>query len=115
MDSQYVVETSPSHNPTDSQSNDAIRTARYMYDLELGENGEILGGEWYRNEHPDFLWTPGVGVLSFSVGDSQLRRDYDGYNPVSSEYPRAAQIASSRGQPLAKVVRALIAVSRAGI
>lgn len=30
----------------------------YQYDLELGPDGEIIGGEWLDNEHPDFLWIP---------------------------------------------------------
>lgn len=33
------------------------RRVTYFYDLELGESGRIVGGEWYTNSHPDFLWT----------------------------------------------------------
>ncbi len=29
---------------------------RFIYDLELDENMNVVGGEWHTKEHPDFMW-----------------------------------------------------------
>ena len=36
---------------------DKLKVVTYWYDLELDEDNNIVGGEWYTNRHPDFLWT----------------------------------------------------------
>ncbi len=51
----YVVETRPQHRESRP---DQIVTADYIYDLELDRRGEVVGGEWYQNKHPDFIWDP---------------------------------------------------------
>ena len=51
----YVVETQPKHG---TSRENAIVTAQYYYDLELDKKGNIVGGEWYQNKHPDFIWDP---------------------------------------------------------
>jgi hypothetical protein len=56
MSVQYLVETSPSQDEYDDESDDGLRSVSYQYDLELDENMQIIGGEWYVNKHPDFLW-----------------------------------------------------------
>ncbi|WLQ12079.1 pre-peptidase C-terminal domain-containing protein [Hahella aquimaris] len=69
----YIVETSPTHRDKDYPSYDRAYTVRYVYDLELDSNGDIIGGEWYNNRHPDFLWTPAPGAHAVSY-----------YNPTGS-------------------------------
>ena len=69
MDVAYTVETLPSRAETDSAKNDALKSARYFYDLELNADGEIIGGEWYHNNHPDFLWTPPKNERALSAVD----------------------------------------------
>lgn len=54
----YIVETSPTANRTDDPSRDGVKSVTYYYDLELDSSGRVIGGEWYQNAHPDFLWTP---------------------------------------------------------
>jgi hypothetical protein len=58
MEVSYIVETQPSQHSPDGPHRDGVTTARYLYDLELDFSGKIIGGEWYQNAHPDFLWTP---------------------------------------------------------
>ncbi|OZG75398.1 hypothetical protein BTA51_03200 [Hahella sp. CCB-MM4] len=62
----YMVETGPMHREIDRPSYDGAFSVRYMYDLELDSEGNIIGGEWYTNRHPDFLWTPAPGAHAVS-------------------------------------------------
>jgi hypothetical protein len=110
---QYIVETDPSHQDVDAPSDDKIQTVDYYYDVELDRDGVIIGGEWYQNLHPDFLWTPPVGTRAISTGDSWASGEWSAGNVFPSEWQGAARHASSRSSlPLAKVVESLIRFSR---
>lgn len=112
MDVVYVVETQPTHQQRDSETNDATSRVRYLYDLELDSEFRIVGGEWYGNKHPDFLWTPAPDARALSVADHYLAGDWDGTEPLPSAWSQAAARASRKGQPLARVVETLIRLSR---
>ncbi len=61
MGLDYVVEASPSTEPTGPNIDYYVRTDHYHYILELDGDGKIIGGEWVgssRQSHPDFLWLP---------------------------------------------------------
>jgi hypothetical protein len=68
MSVRYLVETNPSLATSDEPYHDGYHTAYYEYDLELDENYNIIGGEWYSNKHPDFLWTPSTSKV-YSIVD----------------------------------------------
>lgn len=106
----YVAETVPDDEREDVPQNDALKTVRYAYDLELDENGQILGGEWYNNAHPDFLWTPAPGALAQATTDYAATGDFSGW-VVPESWRRAAIAAARNGQPLGKLVSALIALA----
>jgi hypothetical protein len=57
MTADYAVENEPS---TEENQASEFSSEEYRYDLELDQNGNIVGGEWY-TEHPDFLWVPVKG------------------------------------------------------
>lgn len=59
----YVLETSADGEPDDSPKYDAIRWVEYRYDLELNSQGQVIGGEWYSQIHPDFIWTPKTDLV----------------------------------------------------
>jgi len=107
---EYVVETQPSHSKTDSSNRDATNTALYRYDLELDAKGNIVGGEWYSNAHPDFLWTPPVG--------EKVRTSVDRYmngktlEDVVTKGSRFSSRTSAQGLPLPLVIEKLIKESR---
>ncbi|MBN8540649.1 MAG: hypothetical protein J0L82_09705 [Deltaproteobacteria bacterium] len=112
MEVTYVVETSATHNEVDSSAYDATTTVTYMYDLELDQNMEIIGGEWYSNIHPDFLWNPIADGRAETIGDSRLTGTWDG----SSALPKfwrdvAVMTAVHNGLPLASIIESLIDVS----
>ena len=126
MDVTYVVETSPSHRATDSSRNDAHRTVRYVYDLELnaasddGESAEIVGGEWYTNLHPDFLWTPERDVRALAVLEEEFfealvrsaGREAAEWKDSELKLPKAWQDLvkknSRYGMPVARVLEELV-------
>jgi hypothetical protein len=109
MDVTYVVETSPSHNEVDSPDYDSTNTASYMYDLELDKNMNIIGGEWYSNAHPDFLWSPVADGRAISIGDSQVSGTWDARQPLPKFWRDiAVQTATRAGLPLAAIVESLI-------
>lgn len=58
----YVIENTATSDPMDSPEADSIRWVEYRYDLELNSYGEAIGGEWYLESHPDFIWVPKNGV-----------------------------------------------------
>lgn len=108
MDVSYVVETSPSHNTSDSPERDSIQKVTYYYDVELDAAGTIVGGEWYTNKHPDFLWTPGKEMRAKTTYESQATGTWTAGTPVPTTWRTAAKLASPKGQPLAAIVEHII-------
>ncbi|MGQ5523875.1 hypothetical protein ACUHMQ_11505 [Chitinimonas sp. PSY-7] len=109
MNLSYIVETSPTHSETDGPRNDAINNVSYMYDLELDAKGNIIGGEWYTNRHPDFLWTPAANQRAVSYyNPNEL---WDTRNPLPAHWTGPAVNASRYSQPLTSVVEQLFKLS----
>ena len=67
----YVVETDPKQG---EPYPDILETVTYWYDLELDEQNNIVGGEWYSNHHPDFLWTKKRSSRPQNTIDSTISR-----------------------------------------
>lgn len=112
MDLVYVSETQPSHEPTDSNSKDELITVRYLYDLELDSKGEIIGGEWYENTHPDFVWTPEPNARAITAGDGFATGDWDGVGAMPASWRAAALRTSEEGAPLARIVELMTTLSK---
>ncbi|WP_137938582.1 peptidase [Chitinivorax sp. B] len=109
MTLNYIVETSPSHSETDNPRNDGVTSVSYMYDLELDAAGNIIGGEWYTNRHPDFLWTPAPGQRAISYYNP--RDSWNPSNPLPAHWTNSAVSASRYSQPLTSVVEQLFKAS----
>lgn len=109
MSVTYVVETRPTHNTEDHPRNDAVQTVIYYYDLELDSVGRIIGGEWYTNKHPDFLWTPPVGVKAHTSFENNAVGAWELNQRLPSSWQEAAQRAAhTETLPLAAIVERLI-------
>lgn len=109
----YIVEVNPTQREEDQAAYDSIQQVAYEYDLELDANDVIIGGEWYRNEHPDFLWTPAKGTPAQTRYENSASGNWDDIRramPVSWR-TSAIQAALNDRAPLAKVVERLIAFS----
>jgi hypothetical protein len=113
MDLTYVSETMPTQTKKDSAPADATTVVTYIYDLELDAQGNIIGGEWYQNAHPDFLWTPAPGARAATFSDTQIKKsDWTSKTqPIPAAWQALAKRASREGQPLAAVVESLITFS----
>jgi hypothetical protein len=109
----YVVETEPRHAPTDDPSRDAVNSVDYIYDLELDARGRILGGEWYTNLHPDFLWTPPPGARARTPADRYATGRWIPPAPMPASWRAAARRVAPSRMPLAKIVERLIELAGA--
>lgn len=89
---------------TDSPAQDQIMGMTYNYDLELDANNNILGGESFSKNLPDFIWAPNDRTYPLS--------DAEEMTPALSIVDQA-RAASKKGQPLAKVVERLFELSKA--
>jgi len=113
MELAYVVETDPTQNTPDTPENDLIQKVDYYYDLELDANDEIIGGEWYMNKHPDFLWTPNTTAKAVTRFDAHATGSWAANESVPAHWQNAAKQASiSDSSPLAAIVERLIELSR---
>ncbi len=109
MTLQYVTEESSNTRPTNAPEDDALRTVTYIYDLELDANGKIVGGEWYQNEHPDFLWTPNDNAFPFTAEDARLNaQDWNGDTVLPESWREAAMRSSKTNLILSVITNKLI-------
>lgn len=113
MKVKYLVETKPTQKHSDSSSYDSSKTVSYLYDLELDSAGNVIGGEWYQNAHPDFLWTVNPGFVPSSKGDIFLSSEglWNGRSPLNGNWRSGAEKAGNSSQPLTKMVKSLIRLS----
>ncbi len=109
----YMVETGADHSPESSEADDSDRTVVYLYDLELDQDGKIIGGEWYSNAHPDFVWSPMAGARAESQIERLLTEPWTGEGGVPASWTQPAQWAAENDMVLAGVVEELIRRSRA--
>ncbi len=111
MDVTYVVEAPPYHEAiADEAAN--LRTVSYEYDLELDDQGMIVGGEWYTNQHPDFLWTPPKGAIAATAFEASAKGAWNTAGPASETWKKAGMSAAQTGAPLARIVEELIRLSQ---
>lgn len=111
MEISYSTETAPSSRPYQTPK---LLTEKILYDLELDANLKIIGGEWYSNFHPDFIWhfQPDAKPISVAEQDMPTLPQWDGLQPLSSELRRAAVTSSTQQQPLAIVIDTLVRLSQ---
>lgn len=113
----FTSETIPNASSKDDVSDDIKREVRFLYDLELDRDKNIIGGEWTNNNHPDFIWTPDDNANPESVGDLYLRKTNDVQQwkrntAIPASWQRVAPYASQSKQPLARIVKELIEIAK---
>lgn len=104
----YTLENSAEQ--TTEPTEDNKKWVQYIYDLELDEAKNIIGGEWYTNFHPDFLWVPEQTTSPRNVFDSGLEpREWDGVSALPVSWQQNAKAAAKYGLLLSTIVEALVA------
>lgn len=113
MEVTYGMERRPDHRDTDGPEFDQVRTVLYNYDLELDSQGVVIGGEWHKKLHPDFLWTPTKDAKPLAQNDVPILGEplWDGRSAIPSHWKTNARNSAGRGQPLAKIIDSLLAIS----
>lgn len=102
----HLNETGPSRSV---QVKPATLTQRYIYDLELDSEFNVVGGEWYTRTHPDFIWGYAADAVPLAPQDLDLNStDWDVSKPIPASWTRAAQGASAQGMPLYSVIRRIL-------
>jgi hypothetical protein len=107
MDVTFIATTPPNHNFSNSPDDDRRITLRYLYDLELDDKGQIVGGQWYTSRPPDFLWVPPAGTRPSSIAEQLATGGWHQPRAVPESWRQAGRAAAENGQPLEKVVSAL--------
>lgn len=108
----YMLESSPAHRDQDSVENDNKTSVQYIYDLELDKDGNIIGGEWYQNSHPDFIWAPKGNARAKASNEPLTQGDWDGVSPIPAEWLKYIKNSSDNLQPFAKIVEKLFEISQ---
>jgi hypothetical protein len=115
----YIAETRATLATRDGEEFDRRVAVNYLYDLELDTYGNIIGGEWYHNQHPNFMWVPATGAKANAFGDRFLEISEDksiwfmkSINPIPSQWREAALKSSSNGQVLRRIVEEMIEKAR---
>jgi hypothetical protein len=111
MDISYSIETTPSTKPFQKPK---LTTEKILYDLELDEKGTIIGGEWYSNFHPAFIWRfdPDAKPASDIEVASGTAVEWNGTTPIPDSTREMAIVASNHDQPLAAIVETLVRLSQ---
>jgi hypothetical protein len=108
MEVTYVRENMPYHEMDYDEAQDVTTTVQYVYDLELNEQGVVIGGEWYQNAHPDLMWKSSLNERAVSVEDYRLSGDWSAGAAVPVAWARAARSASRYGQPISKIIDSML-------
>ena len=111
LNARYIEGTPAGHRPVDDPKGDLYIDVSYLYDVELDASGNMIGGEWYKNAHPDFLWVPAPNMKPVSSFENEAISQWSGTGPLPEDWRAAAKKAAQKTQPLAKIVEALLAQS----
>lgn len=101
MTVDYVRESLPSFSENQPS---LFSTVTYDYDLELDAEKNILGGEWYSRQHPDFLWVADSKAFPRTAGEAQVSVNL---NKLSEEVKKAAALNVRHGLPFGPFVAEL--------
>jgi hypothetical protein len=106
VDVTHMNEAGANHSV---QTKPSTLTKRYIYDLELDANYNVIGGEWYSRVHPDFIWTFPVDSQALAPGDADINaNDWNVAGPVPPTWAAAAQKSSKMGAPLFSVIKKIV-------
>lgn len=111
----YLVHKEPTQNDKDPSTDVSIIYASYRYDLELDGKGNIIGGEWYSNKNPDFIWFPEDDADPKAAYDYLIKNPWDpAKDSLPADWIESANSSAERGQVSSNIVKALFQYSNKG-
>lgn len=108
MEIEYLAWTLPKDRETDGLENDEMDKKKFMYDLELDEQGNIVGGQWRATKtarrfgvkavapkiaQPDFFWVTPKNYMTYF--QSLPLEKWDGKGQVPASWKDASNSAHS--------------------
>ncbi len=112
MDTYHPALTEPTTGVT---SRISTKRKTFIYDLELDENYNVVGGEWYAKETPDFIWGFPEGSQAVTREDNRLKSQHITWNaktePLSEIIASLSREATKRGAILNTITNALLYAS----
>lgn len=115
MELSYIIGTRPSNSLVDSPERDLLGTHSLWYDIEIDQDGNIIGGEWQNEHHPDFLWVVGDNIKPRSLYDFIIGNNLNAYDGTTSLPPMItsyAKKAALKNQLLFSVLERMLELSR---
>lgn len=88
--------------------NDRTKSYNFVYDLELDESYNIIGGEWHSSARPDFIWSYPATAVAMSAEDLALSESWDLDTRLPDSYASKAREASTKGKVLGKIAEAIL-------
>lgn len=110
----YVVERDADDHESEPPPYSSVVWVDYLYDLELNDSGDIVGGEWYSNLHPDFLWTPKDNARTYSRLDAYAEQvEWSGEGPLPKKWMEASEASHYHyKQVLTPIINKLMEMAR---
>jgi len=110
MDVFYPAAIEPRENSSEDR---LYENNHYVYDLELDENYQIVGGEWNTPGRPDFIWTFAYGARALSPEDGAISDPgaWAQGAPLPANWAGLAQQSATRGDLMGHIVEHLVQAS----
>jgi hypothetical protein len=110
------VNSVPNITPWTTTSFEREKIFSYTYDLELDQNFNIIGGEWYSTNRPDFIWKTTKNFEPKTPIEDDMNAKWD---PEKEYIPRDwlphAKASSKHGVVLSPIVNQLFRLSSEGL
>lgn len=88
--------------------NDRTKSYNFVYDLELDESYNVIGGEWHSSSRPDFIWSYSTTGRAMTAEDLTLNESWDLDSRLPDSYAAKAKEASQKGKVLSRIAEALL-------
>ncbi|MES2803220.1 MAG: hypothetical protein V4654_12055 [Bdellovibrionota bacterium] len=88
--------------------NDRTKSSNFVYDLELDEAYNVIGGEWHSYARPDFIWSYASTGRAMTAEDLTLTESWDLDSRLPDSYAARAIEASQKGKVLGRIAEALL-------
>lgn len=111
----YMLDRQVSSIDLHNESEEEFEKIRYWYDLELNHLGDIVGGEWHNQVHPDFMWVVSPSYKPRTIYDYAIdgrMNSYNGEQTLSPFIQSQAKKAALEGHVLYELIDRLILLSQ---